>query len=30
MLEAKAGDLALFRLRHELVRYAPTLAGRVG
>jgi UV DNA damage endonuclease len=29
MLEAKAGDLALFRLRHELAQYAPTLAGRV-
>ncbi len=30
MLEAKAGDLALFRLRHELAQYAPTLVGRVG
>ena len=30
MLEAKAKDLALLRLRQDLVRYAPDLAGRFG
>lgn len=29
MLEAKAGDLALLRLRHDLARLAPDLAARV-
>ncbi len=29
MLEAKAGDLALLRLRHDLARYAPDWAERV-
>lgn len=30
MLEAKAGDLALLRLRHDLARAAPEWAARVG
>lgn len=30
MLEAKAGDLALLRLRDDLRRYAPECVGRVG
>lgn len=30
MLEAKAKDLALIRLRHDLVRYAPDVASRFG
>ena len=30
MLEAKAKDLALLRLRHDLVRYAPDVAKRFG
>ena len=30
MLEAKVKDLALRRLRNDLVRYAPDLAGRFG
>lgn len=30
MLEAKAGDLALLRLRHEIARLDPTLAARLG
>ena len=30
MLEAKAKDLALLRLRNDIARYAPELAGRYG
>jgi UV DNA damage endonuclease len=30
MLEAKAKDLALLRLRKDLVRYAPDIAARFG
>ena len=30
MLEAKAKDLALIRLRHDLLRYAPDVAARFG
>ena len=30
MLEAKVKDLALRRLRNDLLRYAPDLAGRFG
>ena len=30
MLEAKAKDLALIRLRQDLLRYAPDVAGRFG
>lgn len=30
MLEAKAKDLALIRLRHDLARYAPDVAQRFG
>ena len=30
MLESKAKDLSLIRLRHDLVRYAPDLAARYG
>ncbi|WP_200943898.1 hypothetical protein [Rhizobium sp. Leaf371] len=30
MLEAKAKDLALLRLRPDLLRYAPDLAARFG
>jgi hypothetical protein len=30
MLEAKAKELALVRLRQQLVRYAPELAALVG
>ncbi len=30
MLESKAKDLSLIRLRHDLARYAPELAARYG
>jgi UV DNA damage endonuclease len=30
MLESKAKDLSLIRLRHDLARYAPDLAARYG
>ena len=30
MLEAKAKDLALIRLRQDLLRYAPEIAARFG
>ena len=30
MLESKAKDLSLIRLRHDIARYAPDLAGRYG
>jgi UV DNA damage endonuclease len=30
MLEAKAKDLALLRLREQLARFAPDLAGHIG